>query len=63
MLYLNPCHCLQVRVSVIKSGVEVHYVIFNGFGKVKTTYWDCDDIIESSWIDMKTETKNMCTMT
>ncbi|OWF56765.1 Hemicentin-1 [Mizuhopecten yessoensis] len=49
-----------VRLSVFKSGKEVAYVIFDALGKGKLDWFNCDNIIGSSYTDIATYSENYC---
>lgn len=51
-----------VRLSAYKDNKEVAYVVFDSMGKSKNDWLDCGRIIESSYTDITTATKNYCEM-
>ena len=50
----------KVRLSAYKDNKEVAYVVFDSMGKSKNDWLDCGRIIESSYTDISTATKNYC---
>ncbi|XP_060063054.1 uncharacterized protein LOC132543556 [Ylistrum balloti] len=50
----------QVKISAFKDGIEKAYVVFDAFGKTKTTFMDCGKIVHSSWSDLKGNSFNYC---
>lgn len=62
-LYLHTVHpCFKVRLSAYKDNKEVAYVVFDSMGKSRNDWLDCGRIIESSYTDITTATKNYCEM-
>lgn len=55
-------HLLQVRVSIYKNGVEKAFILFNATGTDKMGWFSPSRIIDSSWIDLKTATKQYFAM-
>ncbi|XP_062618605.1 uncharacterized protein LOC134280203 [Saccostrea cucullata] len=51
-----------VRLSAYKGNKEVAYVVFDSMGKSKNEWLDCGRIIDSSYTDITTATKNYCEM-
>ncbi|XP_033736371.1 uncharacterized protein LOC117324562 [Pecten maximus] len=50
----------HVKLSAFKDGIEKAYVVFDAFGKTKTTFMDCNKVVHSSWSDLKGNTFNYC---
>ena len=44
-----------MRVSFWKAGVEAAYVVFDAHGTDKTSWFDCDKILYSSWNDLSSD--------
>ena len=42
----------QVKISVFDAGEEKGYVVFDAKGKGKTDWFDCANVIDSSWHDV-----------
>ncbi|XP_033763937.1 uncharacterized protein LOC117345096 [Pecten maximus] len=51
-----------IRLSVWKNGKEVHYVVFEAFGKTKSDWMDCSRILYSSWHDLDSTQNVTCQM-
>ncbi|XP_060085256.1 uncharacterized protein LOC132564627 [Ylistrum balloti] len=52
-----------VRLSVFKNGEEAAYVIFDARGKGKLEWFDCNNIVGSSYTDIATYTEQYCGFT
>ncbi|KAK3083098.1 hypothetical protein FSP39_013942 [Pinctada imbricata] len=52
-----------VRLSAYKNNIEVAYIVFDSMGKTKNEWLDCADIIDSSYTDVASATRNYCEMT
>ena len=51
-----------MRVSAYKDNKEQAFVVFDSMGKNKNEWFNCADIIDSNYIDIKTTSKNYCSM-
>lgn len=60
--YTRSPPCFKVRLSAYKDNKEVAYVVFDSMGKSRNDWLDCGRIIESSYTDITTATKNYCEM-
>ncbi|XP_060084091.1 uncharacterized protein LOC132563345 [Ylistrum balloti] len=49
-----------VKLSVFKDGEEAAYVIFDARGKGKLEWFDCDNIVGSSYTDIASYSENYC---
>jgi len=47
---------LQVRVSFFVSGLEKAYVVFDAHGTSKTSWFNCDKILYTSYNDLNRDT-------
>jgi len=53
---------IQVRLAIYKSNIEVGYIVFDAMGKGKMDWMDCENIIDSSWLDVASESTDVCGM-
>ncbi|XP_056022086.1 uncharacterized protein LOC125650831 [Ostrea edulis] len=51
-----------VRLSAYKNSKEVAFITFNSMGKGKNEWLDCSNIIDSSYTDVTSQSKNYCLM-
>ncbi|XP_071164274.1 uncharacterized protein [Mytilus edulis] len=49
-----------VRLSAYKNNQEQGFVVFDAMGKGKNDWLDCGNILDSSWTDITSKTKNFC---
>ncbi|XP_071172354.1 uncharacterized protein [Mytilus edulis] len=55
--------CLdKVRVSIYKNGVEKAFILFNATGSDKMSWFTPSRIIDSSWVDLQSTTKQYFAM-
>ncbi|XP_076113274.1 uncharacterized protein LOC143080959 isoform X2 [Mytilus galloprovincialis] len=58
-----PSLCLdKVRVSIYKNGVEKAFMLFNATGADKMSWFTPSRIIDSSWVDLQSTTKQYFAM-
>lgn len=52
----------KVRLSIFNNNKETAFIVFDAFGKTKTNWMDGANILDSSWTDVKSATKNYCSI-